>query len=125
MAYRLSDVVGIMDMDGFMVNKIFYCKELVVLKIGDVVARSFFFDLGLRWSDLTQKDRRTCKYVESFVHKLPFGVRRGSEALGISTLERIVADFYRENKQNADSRIAYKGAQKWRLRRLDSGRRTL
>ena len=80
MACRLSDVVGIMDMDGFMVNKTFYSNELGLLKNGDATARPFFFDLGLRWNGLSRKDRGTCKYVESFVHKLPFGVPRGTEA---------------------------------------------
>ena len=36
----LSDVVGIPDMDGFMVNGRFYCKELGLFKIGEAMARS-------------------------------------------------------------------------------------
>ena len=52
----LSDVVGIIDMDGFMVKGKFYCKELGLLKVGDATARSFFFDIGIRWSNLTAKD---------------------------------------------------------------------
>ena len=32
MASQLSDVVGIIDMDSFMVNKTFYCKELGLKK---------------------------------------------------------------------------------------------
>ena len=57
MACRLSDVVGIMNMDGFTLNKVFYCKELWLLKNGDAATRSSFFDLGLRWNDLSPKDR--------------------------------------------------------------------
>ena len=38
----LSDVVGILDMDGFVINKRFYCKELGVLKVGEAAARSVF-----------------------------------------------------------------------------------
>ena len=51
----LKEVVGVMDMDGFMVHKRFYCKELGLMKVGDVAAQSYFFDLGIRWSDLTEK----------------------------------------------------------------------
>ena len=47
MAFRLSDVAGIMDMDGFTINKRFYCKELGIFKIGDAAAvykqHNFFF----------------------------------------------------------------------------------
>ena len=32
---KMNDVVGIIDMDGFMIEKKFYCKELGVLKVGE------------------------------------------------------------------------------------------
>ena len=32
------------------------------------------FYIGLRWSDLTPKDQRTCKYVHTYIHQLPFEV---------------------------------------------------
>ena len=38
----LSDVVGIIDMDGFMVNGNFYCKGLGMIKIGEASGRSIF-----------------------------------------------------------------------------------
>ena len=43
----LKNVVGILDMDGFTIEKEFYCKELGIFKVGDVVARTYFFDLGI------------------------------------------------------------------------------
>ena len=105
----LKDVVTVMDMDGFVINKKFYCKELGLLKVGDVVARSYFFDLGIRWSELLGKDRRTCAYVRNHIHKLPFGVPRGVGAYELSALEEIVATFYYRAKRNERSIIAYKG----------------
>lgn len=63
MACQLSDIVGIMDMDGFLINKRFNCKELGLMRVGDVTARSFFFYTGLHWRDLTVKERKTCQYV--------------------------------------------------------------
>ena len=50
MGSQLSDVVGIIDMDGFMVSGRFYCKELGMLKAGEAAARSWLFDAGLRWT---------------------------------------------------------------------------
>ena len=38
----LSDVVGILDMDGFIINKRFYCKELGLLKMGTHHHARFF-----------------------------------------------------------------------------------
>ena len=42
MSQRLNDIVAVMDMDGLTVNKKFYCKEMGLLKVGDIAARSFF-----------------------------------------------------------------------------------
>ena len=83
MACRLSDVVGIMNMDGFTVNKTFYCKEYGLLENGDATTQSSFFDLGLRWNDLSPKDRGACKYVESFVHRIPLACRGVRKQFGV------------------------------------------
>ena len=45
-------------MDGFPVEKKFYCKELGILKIGDDNARSYFFDLEINWNDLSEKHNK-------------------------------------------------------------------
>ena len=50
----LSDVVGIIDMDGFTIEKEFYCK--------DFAAHSYFFDIGVNWLDLSAKDRKSCAH---------------------------------------------------------------
>ena len=92
-----------MDMDGFTINKKFNCKELALLKVRDVAAKSFFFDLGLWESDLSPKDKRTCRYVQTFLHKLPFGVPPGVNAFKISALEANVDDFYHEIKVDTNS----------------------
>ena len=105
----LSNVVGVIEMDGFMINGRFYCKELGALRVGDAAARSFLFDIGVRWDDLMPKDRRTCRYVTRFIHKLPFGVPRGVEAFEISAPEGIVLEFYQRVRQNESSVIGYKG----------------
>ena len=52
---------------------------------------------------------RSCNYVRTFIHKLPFDVPRGMKAFQISALEAIVENFYREIKVDTNSAIAYKG----------------
>ena len=79
------------------------------MKVGDVAAQSHFFDLGIRWSDLTEKDKRTCDCVMRFIHKLPFGVPGGVGAYELSVLEEIVATFYYRDKRNERSILGYKG----------------
>ena len=100
MSPPLSNFVGVIDMDGFMINGRFYCKEPRALRVGDAAASSFLFDIGVRWDDLTPKDRRTCRYVTQFIHKLPFGVPRRVEAFEISALGRITVEFYQRAWQN-------------------------
>ena len=109
MSSPLSNFVGVIDMDGFMINGRFYCKEPRALRVGDAAARSFLFDIGVRWGDLTPKDRRTCRYVTQFIHKLPFGVPRSVEAFENSALGRITVEFYQRAWQNGSSVIGYKG----------------
>ena len=92
----------------FFVNKKFLCKELGVLKVGNDSAQSFLFDIGLRWCDLSAKDRRSCSYVKKHIYKLPFGVPSGVSALPLETLENIVVNLYQKTIQNENSAIAYK-----------------
>jgi hypothetical protein len=100
MACRVSEIVAIIDMDGYQIQNKFLCKEMGLLKVGSTVANSFFFDINLRWGDLTHKDRKTCSYVQKRIHKLPFQ---------ISELEAIVENFYIKTRKNPDSTFAYKG----------------
>jgi hypothetical protein len=65
-----ADIVGILDMDGFQIGKKFFCKELGVIKVGDSEASSFFFDIGLNWNELNDKDKRMCNFVQKNIHRL-------------------------------------------------------
>ena len=109
MACKVSEIVAVIDMDGYQIQNKFLSKEMGLLKVGDTEAKSFFFDINLRWGDLTHKDRKTCSYVQNRIHKLPLGVPRGIKAFQISELEAIVENFYIETRKNPDSTIAYKG----------------
>ena len=47
------DVVAIMDMDGFTINKKFHCKKLGLIKAGDVAVKWYFFYIGFECSELS------------------------------------------------------------------------
>ena len=47
--------------------------------------------------------------MQTFIHKLPFGVPPGVNAFKISALEAIVDDLYHEIKVDTNSTISYKG----------------
>ena len=107
--FQLSDVVAIMDMDGFVINKRFRCKELGVIKVGDAAAQSWFFDIGIRRGDLSAKDQRTSRYVQNNVHRLPFGIPPGVKAYPISALGNIITELFEGMRKTNNSVIAYKG----------------
>ena len=60
---KMNAIGGIIDMDGFTIDKKFYCKELGMLKTDKEVAVSYHFDIGIQWEDLSYKDRKTCMYL--------------------------------------------------------------
>ena len=103
----MNSVVGIIDMDGFTVNRKFRCRELGVIEVDKDEAKSYHFDIGIRWLDLDNKDRKSCMYVMKNMHKLPFAASRGSFPL--SNLNGIVKDFYGNIRQDEESTIGYKG----------------
>ena len=105
----MNEIVGIIDMDGFTVGKNFYCKELGTLKVGEDVGCSYLFDLCIRWEDLTSKEQKHCMFLTRNIHKLPFGISRGSNPIPLANLNSIVKRFYDNVKENKWSTIAYKG----------------
>ena len=94
----MNNIVGIIDMDGFLIRKKFYCKELGILKAGNDNAESYFFDLGIQWNELTEQEKKTCNYVMNYIHKLPFGTPKGTESYKQSQLEEIVTVKLNEMK---------------------------
>ena len=88
MSKELSYIVAIVDMDGFTINKKFFCKELGFLKVGNAATQSCFFDIGLPWANLTTKDKKLCNYVKKHIHKLPSGVPPGVDALPLKSFKR-------------------------------------
>ena len=104
----LSDVVAIFDMDGFLINKKFFCKELGIIRVGDVAAQSYFFNIGVNWWDLSAKDGKTCAYVINHVHRLPFGIPPAVKAYSISALGNIILELFKGMCKTKNSVIGYK-----------------
>ena len=65
----MEQIVGVIDMDGFVINKTFYCKELGALKAGKDEGDSYLFDIGTRWHDLTRKQQKHCMFLTRNMHK--------------------------------------------------------
>ena len=105
----LSDVVAILDMDGFLINKKFLCKELGIIRVGDAAARSYFFDIEVNWRDLSVKDRKTCAYGMNHMRGLPFGVPPGVKPYSTSSVENIVSEQFKAVCKSENSVVAYKG----------------
>ena len=105
----MEKIAGFIDMDGFVLDKTFYCKELGVLKLGEDEGRSFFFDIDVHWHHSTRKQQGHCMFLTRNIHKLPFGVSRGTNAFPLSDLNAIVKCFYDSVQSGHLSSIAYKG----------------
>ena len=103
----MNDIVGILDMDGFTINKKFKCRELGIINTHKETARSYRFDIGILWTDLSVKDAESCWYVVRRIIKMPLIARPGS--LPLTDLSTIVNDFYAKNKKTERSVMAYKG----------------
>ena len=99
----MNTIGGIIDMDGFTINKTFYCKEIGMLNINEEVAVSHHFKIPFTCHDLTEKDQKSCYYLFKHVHKLPFIT---PNSLPLHHLEPVVKDFYEEIGEKI---IAYKG----------------
>ena len=103
----MNHIAGIIDMDGFTISKKFYCRELGMFNIKKDVGVSIHFDIGIRWGDLTNKDKKTCSFLTKNIHKLPFAAPRGSRSL--DEIRGVVKEFYETIKENNAYIIAYKG----------------
>ena len=102
--FKMNTIVGILDMDGYVVNKKFYCRELEMLDVNKDTGTSWHFNTGLIWQDLSLKDQKCCTYVCRQIVKLEFNDYR---ALQLTHLPEIVKGFYNELK--IAERSTYKG----------------
>ncbi len=79
----MESITGIMDMDGFVLEKVFHCKELGCIKQGQTYATSTLFDLGLRWNNLSEKSKTVHgSHSDTFISFLSKGQSKQLHYLG-------------------------------------------
>jgi hypothetical protein len=66
----MSNIVGIIDLDGFFVQKTFFCRELGIITHGDTYGTSFHFNTALCYEKLNEKDRIQVKFLPGHIHGL-------------------------------------------------------
>ena len=98
----MDSITAIIDMDGFTVEKRFYCKELAMIKKNDTYATSILFDLGLKWNQLNEKDKKSARYLEKHIHKIRFN---SPSTVPLSNLPEIVKNYFSE----PNTLVGYKG----------------
>jgi hypothetical protein len=100
------NIVGIIDLDGFCIQKTFFCRELGVITHGDTYGTSFHFNTPLQFAKLSEKDKIQVKYVQECIHGLSLG---DNKALDQHMVNVIVKRFYEAYRIDTNSVIAYKG----------------
>ena len=87
----MDSITGVIDMDGFTVEKTFYCKELALIKNDQTYATSILFDLGLNWNQLNEKDQKTARYLKKYIHMIRFN---SPSTVPVSNLPQIVREYF-------------------------------
>lgn len=68
----MEQITHIVDMDGFIVDKIFLCKELSIIDVRDGSYEHATFQLGKSFHYLSNADKKSALYVSNFIHGIPF-----------------------------------------------------
>lgn len=68
----MTQITHIIDMDGFIVDKQFLCKELAIVNVCDGSFKLAEFRLELNFHDLSDADKKSAWYVSNFIHGIPF-----------------------------------------------------
>jgi len=116
----LDNVCLIIDLEGYFVQKKFYCREL-----GWTNWQGKFgfkhYQQPFRWKTLNQLDRHTARYVYHRIHGLPFEDPPEENARHLENLKGDVLEMYQQNQSPERFLVAYKGGhvEKDLLRDLD------
>jgi hypothetical protein len=102
------NIIGVVDLDGFFVEKNFFCRELGIIAYEDTYGTSFHFKTELSDENLNEKDRINAKFLQRNVHGLSLSDDNGLE---LNMIDVIVKKFYTSYKLNSKSVLAYKGGQ--------------
>ena len=100
------NVIGILDLDGFFVQKTFFCRELGIIRHGDTYGTSFHFNTTLSYENLNEKDKIKTKFLQHHIHGLSLSDENG---LKQDMVDVIAKKFYNTYRINNESVLAYKG----------------
>ena len=100
------NIIGILDLDGFFVQKTFFCRELGIITHEDTYGTSFHFNTTLHYEELNEKDKTNVNFLQNNIHGLSLSDENG---LDQGMVDTIIKKFYTALKINNESVIAYKG----------------
>jgi hypothetical protein len=100
------NIVGIIDLDSFSVQKTFFCRELGLITHGDTYGTSFHFKTPLCYEKLNKKDKIQVKFLQEHIHGLSL---TDENAMDANMVDIIVKKFYDAYCVNENSILAYKG----------------
>ncbi len=100
------NIIGILDLDGFFVQKTFFCRELGIITYGDTYGTSFHFNTTLCYENLSKKDKINVDFLQHHIHGLSLSDENG---LDKEMVNIIIKKFYTALKINNESVLGYKG----------------
>jgi hypothetical protein len=71
------NIVGILDLDGFFVQKTFFCRELGIIACEDTYGTSFDFNTTLSYGKLNEKDKINTQFLQKHIHGLSLSDENG------------------------------------------------
>ena len=110
--YSMSDICCCIDLDGFRVQGTFVTRELGLCDREAKRVGCFHYTHAVKYSSLTDKDKRTVQYVKDSVSGLPFYPGRRERSLGVHSQDQVKEDivsFWNKCQSPHAFTVAYKG----------------
>ena len=105
---KMDKVCMVVDLEGFTVDKRFYVRELGAF---DWKGRrcNYKFFMPMPFESLSDRDRRSVRYVTRHVHGLPFKPKGFELAMSQEYVEQTLMNLYRRSKTETLDVVGYKG----------------
>src|SRR6266436_1864039 len=112
----LSDIVGVVDAQGYIVNDIFYPVELAV--VGDGYSYSYRLATNLNLSDMSPKDKEHCDYVYNHIHKIALNPLDYKCKYNSGEVAILICRIYQELKKQSEFQTAVLGCKNKHLAKI-------
>lgn len=108
--YTLHDICAVIDLDGFMINKVFRVRELGFASLTKKAYGSYRFNLTDFTHQMTQADWKTAMYCKFRIHGLSLRPSpREKNCYNEKDLNSIINQIHEENKTHDKYVVGYKG----------------